>query len=74
MSAWEGINLAALSTPVLLMFTTIYILLGYARYHSIKNNWTEPTPVQVNTAVTNKVTNTRKKLNKHQGIKEGRKS
>lgn len=72
MSAWEGINLAALSTPVLFMFTTI--LLGYVRYHSMKNNWTEPTPVQFNTAVTNKVTNTRKKLNKHPGIKEARKS
>lgn len=43
-------------------------------YHSIKNNWTEPIPVQFNTAVTNKVTNTRKKLNKHPGIKEPRKS
>lgn len=47
---------------------------GYVRYHSIKNNWTEPTPVQFNTAVTNKVTYTRKKLNKHPGNKEAKKS
>lgn len=77
----EGFNLAALSTPVLyhvhnLILNIIYIniLLGYVRYHSIKNNWTEPTPVQFNTAVTNKVTNARKRLNKHPGIKEAKKS